>query len=153
MRVHVAVASTTTAAILLAHARAGLTVIPRGEEAAALAPLPLRVLTQLGVGPLAVDSGPPQTPGIIEQLHRWGLRTLGDLGALPAAELSTRLGQPGLRLQRWARGEEMRPLVPAGVAEQFEASLDLEWPIDGLEPLSFVELGILKNGSLFAFAF
>jgi hypothetical protein len=28
--------------------------------------------------------------------------------------------------------------VPAGVAEQFEASLDLEWPIDGLEPLSFV---------------
>jgi protein ImuB len=138
LRVHVAVASTTTAAILLAHARAGLTVIPRGEEAAALAPLPLRVLTQLGVGPLAVDSGPPQTPDIVEQLHRWGLRTLGDLGALPAAELSTRLGQPGLRLQRWARGEEMRPLVPAGVAEQFEESLDLEWPIDGLEPLSFV---------------
>ena len=32
----------------------------------------------------------------------------------------------------------MRPLVPAGVAELFEASLDLEWPIDGLEPLSFV---------------
>ena len=32
----------------------------------------------------------------------------------------------------------MRPLVPAGVAEQFEESLDLEWPIDGLEPLSFV---------------
>ena len=28
--------------------------------------------------------------------------------------------------------------MPAGVAEQFEASLDLEWPIDGLEPLSFV---------------
>jgi protein ImuB len=32
----------------------------------------------------------------------------------------------------------MRPLVPAGVAESFEESLDLEWPIDGLEPLSFV---------------
>ena len=44
----------------------------------------------------------------------------------------------GVHWQRWARGEEIRPLVPAGVAEQFEASLDLEWPIDGLEPLSFV---------------
>ena len=57
--------------------------------------------------------------------------------SLPA-ELSARLGQTGLRWQRWARGEEMRPLVPAGVAESFEESLDLEWPIDGLEPLSFV---------------
>ena len=32
----------------------------------------------------------------------------------------------------------MRPLVPAGVAEHFEESLDLEWPVEGLEPLSFV---------------
>ena len=71
-------------------------------------------------------------------MKRWGLRTLGDLAALPSGELSARLGQAGLRWQRWARGEEIRPLVPAGVAEQFEASLDLEWPIDGLEPLSFV---------------
>ena len=63
---------------------------------------------------------------------------MGDLGRYPSGELSARLGQAGLRWQRWARGEEIRPLVPAGVAEQFEASLDLEWPIDGLEPLSFV---------------
>jgi protein ImuB len=63
---------------------------------------------------------------------------LGDLAALPSADLSTRLGQDGLRWQRWARGEDARPLVPAGATEPFEASLDLEWPIDGLEPLSFV---------------
>ena len=151
LRVHVAVASTSTAAILLAHARAGLTVVAPGAEASTLAPLPLRVLTQLGFGLQTDDSSQGRQPksrsltpdagsleAEVEQLHRWGLRTLGDLGALPAAELSTRLGQPGLRLQRWARGEEMRPLVPAGVAEQFEESLDLEWPIDGLEPLSFV---------------
>ena len=153
LRVHIAVAATSTAAILLAHARAGLTVVPPGTEAATLAPLPLRTLTQLGRGLLAVDSGPAQSPqpkaqglepDVIEQLARWGLRTLGDLGALPSAELSARLGQPGLRLQRWARGEEMRPLVPAGVAEQFEASLELEWPIDGLEPLSFVLARLLE---------
>ncbi|HET9468204.1 MAG TPA: DNA polymerase Y family protein [Vicinamibacterales bacterium] len=145
LRVHVAVASTSTAAMLLAHARAGLTVVAPGTEAATLAPLPLRTLTQLGCGLVAVDPGPTQSPKPtaqspepIGQLARWGLRTLGDLAALPSSELSARLGQTGLRLQRWARGEEMRPLVPAGVAEQFEESLDLEWPIDGLEPLSFV---------------
>lgn len=151
--VHIAVAASSTAAILLAHARAGLTVVPRGGEASALAPLPLRVLTALDFGPWTLDSGPAQGPkpkaqgpkpaaqspeSDIEQLARWGLRTLGDLASLPSAELSARLGQPGLRWQRWARGEEMRPLVPSGVAESFEESLDLEWPIDGLEPLSFV---------------
>ncbi|HUP40520.1 MAG TPA: DNA polymerase Y family protein [Vicinamibacterales bacterium] len=137
LRVHIAVAATSTAAMLLAHARAGLTVVARGDEVKALAPLPLRVLT----------SPAPKAQGLepdIEQLTRWGLKTLGDLASLPSSALSARLGQHGLRLQRWARGEEMRPVVPAGVAEQFEASLDLEWPIDGLEPLSFVLARLLE---------
>jgi protein ImuB len=153
LRVHVAVAATSTAAMLLAHARAGLTVVASGTEAATLAPLPLKTLAQLGSGLLAVDAGPTQSrkpqaqspePDVIEQLARWGLRTLGDLGALSSAEVSARLGHVGVRLQRWARGEEMRPLVPAGVAEQFDASLELEWPIDGLEPLSFVLARLLE---------
>ncbi len=42
--VHVAVAGTCTAAMLLAAARAGVTVVAEGEEADALAPLPLRTL-------------------------------------------------------------------------------------------------------------
>src|SRR5687767_1022171 len=37
--VHIAVAATSTTAILLAHARAGLTVVAPGTEAAVLAPL------------------------------------------------------------------------------------------------------------------
>ena len=143
--VHIAVAATATAAILLAHARAGLTVVAPGMESATLAPLPIRTLTQLGFGLSTLGSRTSQSPqpkaespDPVEQLARWGLRTLGDLGALPSAELSARLGHTGIQLQRWARGEEMRPLVPAAIAESFESSLDLEWPIDGLEPLSFV---------------
>jgi protein ImuB len=142
LRVHIAVAATSTAAILLAHARAGLTVVAPGTEAATLAPLPLKTLADAlaGFRLQAADSRPearsPEPE--VDQLHRWGLRTLGDLASLPTAELSARLGQAGVHWQRWARGEEARPLVPAGVAEQFEESLELEWPIDGLEPLSFV---------------
>src|SRR6185295_2453816 len=34
--------------------------------------------------------------------------------------------------------DDALPLVPAIPEERFEQALDLEWPIDGLEPLSFV---------------
>jgi protein ImuB len=40
--------------------------------------------------------------------------------------------------QRVARGEDPHPLVPSLPEERFSQSLDLEWPIDELEPLSFV---------------
>jgi protein ImuB len=148
LRLHIAVAATSTAAILLAHARAGLTVVPEGAEAAALAPLPLRLLSQFDSSLKTQGSGSearsgqklrPQSPKPeIDQFHRWGLRTLGELAAIPAADLSERLGPGGLLWQRWARGEDARPLVPAAVEERFEESLDLEWPIENLEPLSFV---------------
>jgi protein ImuB len=43
-----------------------------------------------------------------------------------------------------ARGEDLRPLVPMLEEERFEASLDLEWPIADLEPLSFVLTRLLE---------
>jgi protein ImuB len=70
--------------------------------------------------------------------RKWGLRTLGDVARLPPDALAARLGQGAIRWQRLARGEDLRPLRPAVPEERFEQALDLEWPIDGLEPLSFV---------------
>jgi protein ImuB len=146
LRVHVAIAATMTAAMMLAQSRAGLVVIPAGEEAQTLAPLPLSALevfasTFAPVAPVAPHTPlAPHAPHASVILRRWGLRTLGDLAALPSADLSARLGQQGLIWQRWARGVDhaARPLVPAGVEDAFEEVLDLEWPIEGLEPLSFV---------------
>ena len=161
---HVAVAGTCTAAMLLAAAHAGVTVAAPGDEAAVLAPLPLRTLAVLAqeesearskkqearsknaegrrapsAQPLAPSPQPPApSPDSLAVLARWGLRTLGELAALPAADLSERLGQDGIRWQRLARGEDTGPLVPAPEEEPFEASLQLEWPIEELEPLSFV---------------
>jgi hypothetical protein len=71
-------------------------------------------------------------------LRRWGLRTLGEFAALPSDEVAARLGTAGVEWQRLARGEDPRPLVPALSEERFEQSLELDWPIEGLEPLSFV---------------
>jgi protein ImuB len=147
VRVRVAIAGTRTAARLLVRHRAGVTVIEPSHEAAAVAPLPLALLE-------AVRSvRRPPSPGLqragqpdprtgddppIDTLRRWGLRTLGDLAALPADELAVRLGQAGVRWQALARGEDPRPLIPACPEERFEQTIELEWPIDGLEPLSFV---------------
>jgi len=139
---HVAVAATRTAALLCARGRAGLTVALPGEEAARLASLPLDVLAVWTVPD--VERFRPRTPmdpdqGVpVATLKRWGLKTLGDLANLPSVELSERLGQAGIVWQRLARGEDLQPLVPTRPDEHYEESLELEWPIDQLEPLSFV---------------
>ena len=60
------------------------------------------------------------------------------------ADLVARLGRPALTWQAIARGEDIGPLVPTLESERFESSLELEWPIEGLEPLSFVLTRLLE---------
>lgn len=74
----------------------------------------------------------------LSTLHRWGIRTLGACAELPRAEVHQRLGDLGVSWQRLAAGEDGVPLVPWMAEPVFEEMLELEWPIDGLEPLSFV---------------
>ena len=163
--VRVAVASTRMAALLATQGRSGLTVVLPGTEAATLASLPLAVLKQLAKvqanGTSTRRSGRIRKPSrdvvsaspvllalpalvLVPVVQRWGLKTLGELAALPSGELFERLGPGGLELQRIARGEDERPLVPEPVEERFEQTLALEWPIEGLEPLSFVLGRVLK---------
>ena len=77
-------------------------------------------------------------PRLLDVLRRWGVKTLGALAALPAGDVYERLGARGVLWQRLARGEDQGPLVPCVPDDPFEGTLDLEWPIEGLEPLSFV---------------
>jgi protein ImuB len=125
-----ALAFSRVAALTLARARPGLTVVPAGGEAAALAPLPLDLL------------GLPAER--LELFRRWGLRTVGDLARLPPVALAERLGPDGPRLARFARGEDEGPLVPVSLPERFETTLDLDWPVDGLEPLAFLLSRVLE---------
>jgi protein ImuB len=130
LEARVAVAASRVAALLISQAREGLTVVAPGEEAGVLAPLPLSLL--------ALD------PEREETLRGWGLRTLGDLAALPAAGLAERLGPDAPRLRRRARGEDDAPLVATPAPASFACTLDLEWPVDGLEPLSFLLARVLE---------
>jgi protein ImuB len=129
--VRVSVAPTGTAAWLLAQTRSGLSVAswPVAESVAAL---PLRTLATLPDRPAdGMDEA-------LDAFARWGLRTLGDLARLRRADLHARMGALGVRLHQAACGEDAVPLVPAAESVQFVERIDLEWPIEGLEPLSFV---------------
>ena len=142
VRVHVAVAATRMAALVLAHARPGVTIAAPGDQAAALAAIPIGILQHVmdidGIGAGLARPADQAT------FKRWGVKTLGELAALPQADLTSRFGRHALVWQAIARGEDVRPLVPTLEDERFEASLDLEWPIDGLEPLSFVLTRLLE---------
>src|SRR6185295_6619111 len=142
-RVHVALARTRAAALVLALARPGVTVIDAGRERDALAPLPIAILEKAH-GSWLMTHGPEPLALSLEPLKRWGLRTLGELAALPPADLSSRLGQQALAWQAIARGEDTAPLVPALPEERVESSLDLEWPVEDLEPMSFVLTRLLE---------
>jgi protein ImuB len=132
LRVRVAIAGTRIAARLFVRHRAGLTVIEPGCDAAALASLPISLLSAFAPAP------PTPGEGLGRVFRQWGVRTLGELAALPSDDLAARLGDDGIVWQRLARGEDPQPLVPSLPEERFSQSLDLEWPIDELEPLSFV---------------
>jgi protein ImuB len=152
IRAHVAIASTQAAAIVLAHTRPGLTVIAPGDEATALAPTAIGILEKITHH--AGTPRPPSTPrkndpqhsasSALAAFHRWGVRTLGELAALPDAELVSRFGRAAVAWQMLARGVDQRPLIPTLEDERFEAALELEWPIEGLEPLSFVLTRLLE---------
>jgi protein ImuB len=138
LRVHVAVARRRMTALVLAVARPGLTVVGDGEEAAALAPIRIGVLEQVSAI-FAVSA-----ISAVSAFNRWGLKTLGEVAALPAADVRARLGAEGLIWSAMARGEDTRPLVPAQPDERFDGAMDLEWPIEELEPLSFVLTRLLE---------
>ena len=60
----------------------------------------------------------------IDALERLGVRTLGELAALPAAAVADRFGEPGLRALRLARGGD-EPLRPRRAHEEIECRLGL----------------------------
>jgi protein ImuB len=104
--------------------------------------LPVELLQQVEVVPPAMNDRDRLRP--YETLQRWGIERLGDLAALPTPDLSSRLGRRGVTLQRLARGLDLRPFVPDRETTRFIESLELEWPIDSLEPLSFVLARLLE---------
>jgi protein ImuB len=107
---------------------------PRDAHAARLTKMAKRA----SMSPAKAAPALKDVQALLDVLRRWGIKTLGALTALPAGDVYERLGARGVAWQRLARGEDQGPLVPCVPEDPFEGSLELEWPIEGLEPLSFV---------------
>jgi protein ImuB len=100
-------------------------VVSQGTVRAILAPLPINLI------PAATPSPPDAkrrrrralTVGCVDALERMGVRTLGELAAMPVDAVADRFGAAGVHAQRLARGGD-RPLRPrrpdAGVSESLE---------------------------------
>ncbi len=102
---------------------------------------PARVLSVVDeatfLGPLPLAAADP-SPSLAGVLFSWGLRTLGDLTALPCDDLVRRFGAEGLALWQRARGGSARPLHPVVPPQVFHATMEFEEGIETLEPLLFI---------------
>jgi len=121
---NVGIASNPDAAILAARGFSGVTMIPPNRERKCFGPLPIGILD------LSLE--------FQETFRSWGIHTLQALADLPEIGLIERVGQEGKRLQTLARGASQRPLIAREPELKFEESLELEFPIELLEPLTFV---------------
>jgi len=128
---NIALAINPDAAICAARGFTGVSIVPQGDEAKFLGELPV---TLLGA-----------TPDLQETLDRWGIRRFQELAALPSFGIAERLGAEGLHLRELACGEVDRKLVPLEDPLRFEDEIELEYPVELLEPLAFL-LSRLVNG-------
>jgi protein ImuB len=123
-RASIAVSANYDAARMKAAAIRGIAVIPEGAEAEALAQLP--------VAALELDEERAATFAL------WGIATLGELAALPEAELVSRLGPQARQWRALARGAASHAFVPIEPAFALEEFCEFESPVEQIDSLLFV---------------
>ncbi|WP_129668577.1 DNA polymerase Y family protein [Phytoactinopolyspora endophytica] len=121
----VGVADGTFAANLAARAAFdddGLRLVPSSSTAEFLAPHPVSVLEM------------PELTGVLVRL---GIRTLGELAALPPRDVLARFGSEGAVAHRLATGQEARPPAARTADEDLSAHLEFGPPVEQSEPVVF----------------
>lgn len=100
---------------------------------------PVGVIRDTGefLRPLSLEFlNPP--PDLLEVLHDWGVRTIGDFLALPAQEALERLGPAAAEMRSLATGRSRRPLDCVQPSPVCEESCDLGYGVETTEPLLFL---------------
>ena len=110
----------------------GAVVVPAGAVRAFLAPLP--------VGLLRSRAGLDELPEVLERL---GIRTLGELSALPRSAIVERFGHPGLLALDLAEGRDT-PLEPRRPPEPVVERLELPEAASGQQLERALELLVAR---------
>jgi nucleotidyltransferase/DNA polymerase involved in DNA repair len=95
-------------------------VVPASETEVFLSPLSVRHL-------LTLD------PDVLQRLELLGLRTIGDLAALPFSAVQAEFGPPGAHAWRLAHGKDTDPVVPRQVMVSVQAGLRFDDPLGSVE--------------------
>jgi protein ImuB len=103
-------------------------VVPPGESPHYLAPLPVAWLREVG----------DAAPELVDVLVRLGVRTLGELAALPAADVLARFGRSGAHAHRLAGGGDARPAVAVDPVPERRVERVFEPPVEQVAPVVFV---------------
>ena len=98
---------------------AGFQVIPAAETVAFLAPRPMNYL--------------PFPPPMLNQLELLGLRTVGDLAALPIGAVQAQFGTIGAHAWRLANGLDDERIIPRGVEPAVQAVLRFDDPLASVD--------------------
>jgi protein ImuB len=133
-------------------------VIPPGRAPEFLARQPVNVLAgpEAAVGqggPGLADWGDTGRGGagnlagrdLAALLSRLGLRTLGDLAALPADDVASRFGAVGETVHRLARGLGSRPLAVRPPAEDLSVAQEFDPPEPLAEPVVFAAKALAER--------
>lgn len=102
-------------------------VVEPGGSPAFLAPLSVRTL---------------ERPELVDVLERLGIRTLGDLAALPATDVVGRFGAEGQVAHRLARGEDERPPATQPPPADLSVTAEVDPPAERVEAAAFVARGL-----------
>ncbi len=123
-RASIAVSANYDAARMKAAGTHGIVVIPEGAEAEALARLPIAALN--------LDEAYAATFAL------WGINTLGELAALPEAELVARVGPQARRWRALARGTAQHTFEPIEPEFSLVEFCEFETPVEQIDSLLFV---------------
>lgn len=151
MESSIAIAANPNAALHAARGFEGVTIIPDGSEAHRLGVLPIQILLDAfeissapAAGSKASERGKLREQ-MLDTLERWGVRDFRTLALLPEHALASRLGQAGTQLRLLARGEGVRTLALCEPPSQFKEAMELEFPVENIESLSFILNRLLEQ--------
>ena len=96
-------------------------VVPASATAAFLASLSVQQLDRV------LD------PEVLQRLELLGLRTIGDLAALPLGAVQAEFGPAGARAWRLAHGQDTEPVVPRPITTSVQSALRFDDPLGSID--------------------
>jgi protein ImuB len=103
-------------------------LVPPGESAAFLAPLPISILDASTTGSGAELSG---------LLARLGVHTLGAFAEMEVDRVRERFGEPGVRTHALAAGRDTQPVQPRTPPQELHREVEFEPPLELAEQIAF----------------